>query len=293
MKPNYEISQLNSLPILSINQDQLNTNDIYEMLAEFGAFIVRDSIKSALDFSQFVKSHSSKLSLDPARTMTGNAAQEVDAGTQSVGLHCENGNSPFWPDLTWFYCEQAPLKGSQTTVCDGVKVFQNLSIECQNFFTSGDIRYSRKVESDKWRRLVCYYNTEIKNINDVGINHLLSLVENDQGTHIEYDSSNDSIQYQFKVSAILKSTFSDSYAFANSILGPSYNYEKPVIDMADGRKIPAHFLEEIKRVTATFTYPAGWQDHDVIIIDNKRVMHGREEIIDSRRKIFNALSYRK
>ncbi|WP_164705342.1 TauD/TfdA family dioxygenase, partial [Pseudomonas viridiflava] len=40
------------------------------------------------------------------------------------------------------------------------------------------------------------------------------------------------------------------------------------------------------------TYPVGWRDNDMVMIDNRRVMHGRQAIVDDRRRIFNALSYR-
>lgn len=86
----------------------LTTQALYELLGTYGVVLMRDCIHEAETFSRFVKNNSSRLSLDPARTMVGGAAQLVDAGTQEIGLHCENGNSPFWPDITWFYCQEAP-----------------------------------------------------------------------------------------------------------------------------------------------------------------------------------------
>lgn len=290
----YKLDSYQSIAILDgFELRDVSTTDIYALLEKTGVVLIRNSIKTPQDFSSFVQKHSSKLSLDPARKMIGNAAQLVDAGNQAVGLHCENGNSPFWPDLTWFYCSEAPTIGSQTTVCDGVKVLKDMSHNTRSIFENQDIRYSRRVEGSKWRRLVCHYNDSFNDPSKVSINDLLNIIAEDRGTHIEYNTSDDSIQYTYTVSAIQKSSFSSLPAFANSILGPSYNYETPVIDLANGQSIIESAIDEIKIVSQKHTIPIGWQDHDLVMIDNKRVMHGREEIIDTRRVIYNALSYRK
>ncbi|MDT4842426.1 Taurine catabolism dioxygenase TauD, TfdA family [compost metagenome] len=216
----------------------------------------------------------------------------MDAGTDAVGLHCENGNSPFWPDLTWFYCQQAPRKGSQTTICDGEQVLGSLSAQCRDFFESNDIRYSRTVPGEMWRRLVCHYSRTVDDPANVYFDDLLALVDGTPGTTITYNGESDAIHYSFVTSAIQISSFSNRPAFANSILGPSYNYEQPVIDTAAGIPIPTTFLDEVQDVSALATHPVGWQDNDTIVLDNRRVMHGRQAIIDMRRVIFNALSYR-
>ncbi|KPB72985.1 TauD/TfdA family dioxygenase [Pseudomonas cannabina] len=270
----------------------LGKSELYELLGHYGVVLLRNCIHNPEDFSSYVRQNSSRLSLDPARIMVGGAAQLVDAGRQEIGLHCENGNSPFWPDITWFYCQEAPRKGSQTTLCDGEKVLAKLSSVCRTFFEQNPIRYSRAVTGEKWRRLVCHYSSTLSDTAAVNINDLMLIVGNDPQTVITFNPDDDSIHYAFSTSAILVSQFSQRPAFANSILGPSFNYEVPVIDTVSGQPIPAEFLAEIATVSAQYTYPVGWRDHDMVMIDNRRVMHGREAIVDERRRIFNALSYR-
>lgn len=273
--------------------EDLTTSSLYSILGEYGVVLFRGGMRSPEEFSKFVSSHSSRISLDPARNIVADAAQLVDAGVDAVGLHCENGNSPFWPDITWFYCAEAPRKGSQTTICDGEEVLVRLSDRCRLFFEENDIRYRRNVPGLKWRRLVCHYTPELDDPALVVIDNLLDLVADDSGTTISYNPKTDEIEYSLTVSAIQRSSFSDRDAFANSILGPSFNYEKPLIDTVLGAPIPNMFLSEIQTVTAQVTRPVGWQDHDMVMIDNRRVMHGREAICDTRRRIYNALSYMK
>ncbi|MGH8438067.1 MAG: TauD/TfdA family dioxygenase [Pseudomonas sp.] len=209
-----------------------------------------------------------------------------------MGLHCENGNAPIWPDLSWFYCQKAPLTGSQTTLCDGQLVLKDFSQRLVDKFSNQKIRYRRSVPGDKWRRIVCHYNPTINHVDDVKFSDLESIVGLEPGTTVTYHEESDSVSYIFVVSAIQRSPFNDKKAFANSILGPSFNYESPVIDFADGEAFDATLLKEIEDVTSRHTHIVGWQDGDVVMIDNRRVMHGRERVLDPDRKIFNALSYR-
>jgi hypothetical protein len=85
--------------------------------------------------------------------------------------------------------------------------------------------------------------------------------------------------------------FGDRIAWANSIFGPSYNYETPRITFGDGREIPADLLDEMRGLTDELTRDIEWKNGDVVMIDNTRVMHGRRAITDPDRTIFNALSY--
>lgn len=269
-----------------------DTAAVFEELSNAGVIIFRNCIQSLDEFGAFVKKHSSRLSLDPGRVIAKGVAQLVDAGTDAVGLHCENGNAPIWPDLTWFFCEIAPTKGSQTTLCDGVKVYQELSEEARQRFESSRIRYRRTVTGEKWRKIVSYYKPEIQQLEDASFEHLSEIVGQDPNTRMEYNPSTDCVAYAYSVPACQTSSFCEHPAFANSILGPSFNYEKPVIDFENGEEIPADLLAEIIAVTERNTHTVGWQDLDLVMIDNRRVMHGRQAIIDDQRRIFNALSYR-
>lgn len=270
----------------------MDTAAVFDALKTYGVVMFRDCFQDLHTFTSFVKKHSSKLSLDPGRTIEGGVAQLVDAGMDAVGLHCENGNAPIWPDLTWFYCQNAPKVGSQTTLCDGQSVLRDLSAGLAEKFRKKPIRYRRTVPGDKWRRIVCHYNPSIRHMNDVKFSDLVAIISSDPGTSVTYHEKDDCVSYAFVVSAIQTSVFSDKEAFANSILGPSFNYEKPVIDFYDGERFAPSLLEEVEEVSARHTHRVGWRDGDVVMIDNRRVMHGRERIVDSQRTIFNALSYR-
>jgi TfdA family taurine catabolism dioxygenase TauD len=137
--------------------DQLDHPWIVSLLAESGFVLFRDFSPGLEEFSRFVKGLSSRVTLDPARSFHGDVAQKVDAGTGALGLHIENGNSPFAPDLTWFLCERAASVGSETTVCDGYRVWEEADETFRRSFVEQDIVYERRVDEARWKAFVHHH----------------------------------------------------------------------------------------------------------------------------------------
>jgi alpha-ketoglutarate-dependent taurine dioxygenase len=280
------------IEITSVGRDVL-----IDLLARHGYLVLRGFDTDIDAFSRLVRQTGGRISLDPARRFNGDTAQKVDAGTGPVGLHCENGNSPFWPELCWFYCEREPSLGSQTTICDGYMVYDDLSPEARIAFVGQDIVYSRRVPENLWKTYALHaladHEDGPKQLDEVTIEHLWKLMSAEEGSSITLNEDG-SIHYRFRTPAVRKSAISGDIrlAFANSIFGPSYNYETPVISFADGNPIPADLLAEVDAVCDRHTHEVGWHTGDVVLIDNTRVMHGRRRIEDTGRVIYNALSYR-
>jgi alpha-ketoglutarate-dependent taurine dioxygenase len=276
----------------------IDKSQLAEWLGRHGYLVLRGFACDVQGFSDLVRAHSSRISLDPARQFHDKEgkvlAQKVDAGHDAIGLHCENGNSPFWPDLCWFFCTQAPAVGSQTTVCDGAAVYRDLSPQMRAALLAQDIVYTRSVGAELWKHYVQYVGGTGAAVADTRtcFERLLALVNGNLNTQIELNAD-DSVTYSFRTPAILhRSPFSPGLpAFANSIFGPSFNYERPRITFADGTPLPDAMRAALDDVCRRHTVDVGWQDNDIVVIDNARVMHGRRRIEDTRRTIYNALSY--
>ncbi len=261
-------------------------------LAVAGFLLFRGFPVGLTEFSDFVRAHSSRITLDPARSFRGGeVAQEVDAGTAAIGLHLENGNSPFGPDLTWFHCERAASSGSQTTLCDGYRVWDEASPEVRAVFAGRDIVYTRRVEATKWKAFVVHQTGGERDPAKVTFADFLALVEAAGTTTTVALEDDGSIRYAFRTGAVRPTLFGSRLAWANSIFGPSYNYEAPRMTFADGGELPADTLAEARTLTDRLTEELDWHDGDLVLIDNTRVMHGRREIADSRRQLLNAQSY--
>jgi len=206
-----------------------------------------------------------------------------------MGLHRENGNLPFNPDLQWFYCLEPAAVGSETTMCDGQRVLFDLSAKTRKSFENRDIRYVRRIP---WSNVKRFLSIELQlPIDEVSDEHLQFVNEQVEGqTYRRIDQN--LISSELIISAVETSCFSGRKAFCNSMLGPSVNYEPPLITWADGEDIALEIWDEIKDVTARNTYSHFWQKGDIVVIDNTRVMHGRRRLDDTSRRIFGAQSYR-
>jgi hypothetical protein len=231
--------------------------------------------------------------LDPAREFDGGTTvQKVDIGTGAIGPHVEHGTNPLTPHLTWFFCSRAARQGSQTTVCDGYRVWDALSPATQQLFLAQDISYSRNIDEPRWRALASYILGGAKPDDQITVDDIVELAAAFGDGFQVRPNDDGSIYYVYRVQAAHTTLLGTRLAFANSILGPSYHYEKPSITFADGTSIPGGVIAEIDSVIASLTEEIDWQDGDVAIIDNTRVMHGRRAVLDpERREIFVALGY--
>ncbi|UTL80594.1 TauD/TfdA family dioxygenase [Pseudomonas putida] len=262
---------------------------LYEDLAHSGAVIYRDFADTLADFNEFVSAHSSRVTFDPARKAATTNTAEIEAGVHEMGLHRENGNLPFNPDLQWFYCLEAASVGSQTTLCDGQRVLFDLSAKTRKLFEQRDIRYARRIP---WQNVKRFLSIELQlPLDAITDDHLQQV--NDQVAGQTYRRIDQNlIASELIISAVETSCFSGRKAFCNSMLGPSVNYEPPRITWADGEDIALEIWDEIKEVTERNTYSHFWQKGDIVVIDNTRVMHGRRRLDDTSRRIFGAQSYR-
>jgi alpha-ketoglutarate-dependent taurine dioxygenase len=267
----------------------VSTGQLYEDLARSGVVIYRNFADTLDDFNELVSAHSSRVTFDPARkTATDNTA-EIDAGDLEMGLHQENGNLPFTPDLQWFYCMEPAAKGSETTVCDGTRVLEALTPATRRLFEQRRIKYTRRIP---WPNVQRFLGIELQVAQqDVNDSHLDRVNERVPGQR--YRRLDEFLVASERVtSAIVVSRFSGRAAFCNSLLGPSVNYEPPLITWDDGSDIDFEVWDEIKDVTSRCTYDLFWNKGDIVAIDNSRVMHGRRRLLDPARRIFGAQSYR-
>ncbi|GAB3441575.1 hypothetical protein GCM10027570_07840 [Streptomonospora sediminis] len=269
----------------------LEPRELIRLLKDAGFLLLRGFQPGLTEFSAFVSAHSDRVTLDPARSFHGGeVAQKVDAGTAALGLHIENGNSPFIPDLTWFLCERAASHGSQTTVCDGYRVWEALSPAAREAFAAQPIVYEREVEEQKWKAFVQHHSDDGKPLDEITVDDMRKLSNDPDSTVIE-PQDDGSVIYSFRTPAARTTLFGERLAWANSIFGPSFNYRRPHIAFADGTEFSPELWQEMTEATEACTEDIDWEHGDVALIDNTRVMHGRRAITDTDRTIYNAQSY--
>lgn len=270
---------------------ELHTAGLDQLLIETGHILIRGYSPTVEDFNALVAAYSTRLTMDPARAFNGSAAQQVDSGYDPIGLHLENGATPFGSDLLWFTCVTAARSGSQTTVCDGYRVLDRLSAEAREAFAAQPLRYTRSgIPRQLWQRLAAFLRGDGAQPREMTVEDLYAVAN--PGAQVRFSLDRDgNLSYDYVVSAAGPTRWSDRLAWANSLFGPSYNYRSPDIRFADGRPIDDDLLAEARQACEEVTEEIDWQDGDVVLIDNSRVMHGRRAITDPRRSILNAQSY--
>ncbi|MEV5339369.1 TauD/TfdA family dioxygenase [Streptomyces sp. NPDC052676] len=261
-----------------------------QLLADAGHLLIRGFSPTVAQFNELVARYSSRTTLDPARTFHGDAAQKVDSGHDPIGLHLENGATPFAPDLLWFHCVKAARSGSETTVCDGFRVWDALSERARDLFAAQPVTYTRTVPRQMWQRLAAHLAGGDRQPEEMSVADLHTLMN--EGADATFTEEADGgLTYTYRVYAAHPTRWSTRMAWANSLLGPSFNYEAPDIRFADGTPIPDDVAAEYAEVTEAVTEEIAWEDGDIVLIDNSRVMHGRRAITDPDRTILNAQSY--
>jgi len=249
---------------------------IKNTLREQGWILLRGEHYDVQRFSNLMSKLCKKLTYDPARENITQQSQKVDAGTQAVGLHIENGTTPLPPDIIAFFSQTSATLGSQTTVCDGHAVWKSLSDRLKQQFAA-PMTISRYLPKQIWQKYVASaFN--IENAETVTWEDLNKFIKAIPGQAISL-ANEGRVEYHLQMPMIRQDNLKGVPAFANTLLGPSYNYEKPKFSFADGQVISEDLITELAVLCEQHTQEIDWQDGDVAIIDNKRFMHGRREIL--------------
>ena len=250
-------------------------SQIKQRLIERGWVLLRNEHYDVTSFSELMNGLCQRLTYDPARENITRQSQKVDAGTQAMGLHIENGSTPLPPDIIAFFSEKSASRGSQTTLCDGHEVWKNLPDFLKQKF-SESMTISRYLPKPIWQKYVATV-LNIENAEQVGQQELESFIQMVPGQRIS-PAHDEGVQYHLSMNMVRHDNLKGITAFANTLLGPSYNYEKPRFYFADGSEISQDLLAELAERCEAQTSEIDWQDGDLVIIDNKRFMHGRREI---------------
>jgi alpha-ketoglutarate-dependent taurine dioxygenase len=180
---------------------------------------------------------------------------------EEMSLHSESSYAPDYPEIIWFFCNEFFTNGRGcTTLCDGIKLWDNLVYETKNFFLLNPIRYKLTIPIAEKK---------------IG-NGTKKWLINQQGAGDGLlDLSNGLLNITQIRFAVHPSRLPDKMCFSNHIL---YRDTDPNIlewGTIDGNKIPQNILDEVKEKSKELTYDLDWKKNDFVMLDNKRFIHGR------------------
>ena len=254
-------------------------------LARDGWTLLRGFDPEMEDFSALVTTLCRRVTFDPARSHTTPTTQMVDAGLGPIGLHIENGNTPRCPDIVTFFAQTAAFEGSQTTICDGRAIWDRFD-DAKRRRWSQRMTVERLLPESLWKRYLANEHPAISDPSEVTMEHVQQFKAAVPGQDFALHEDG-AMTYRLTVEPVRGSVLGgDECGFANAVLGPSHNYQPPRYAMADGSDVTADEIEEIRAIAEEVTHEINWQDGDIAVLDNTRVMHGRRAIADANRNLF-------
>ena len=261
-----------------VGLQELAVESVVEVFREAGAVLFRGFEIAPGDFAVFTDrfstatlgrvhlGHNRREVADDAATST------VNLGMQHIGPHAELGYSPQRPDLLWFYCARPPASGGETTLFDGIEVWERLPEPLREKFSTSELQYSFQASGPEWWPLFTGATADR--------DQTLELLAGLRG--VSYTARDDgTIDISYRVPAAMPSRYQSVPAFANSIIpNPSGD-----VSLADGTPVRSADRLSILRTCNDLMTRVDWRQGDVIMIDNSRMMHGRLPFSDPSREI--------
>jgi hypothetical protein len=190
-----------------------------------------------------------------------------------LNLHSELHYTAWPPDLISFYCLQPAATGGRTNVCDGMQFYQLLSPSTREYFHSQRLMYTQFFSPGVWPKRMRVSTAEE-----------LPAALDYPGLSYELTSSG-ALKLCYKVSAYVKTRHQDEFAFVNTLLHGLDDMHFYGVTMEDGTPVDPSVVKELSQLAEKLTVPLPWQSGDMVIIDNSRLMHGREAYSDQDRRI--------
>lgn len=197
--------------------------------------------------------------------------QTVNRGNLAFPLHPELSREPWKPDVCFFWCMNPPTQGGETTICDGVEIVRNLPRHVYDAFNGRRLRYTRPALPSE-----CVFWFQNPDPSDA------ELARPPADAPYEFSRVNGRIMRSFTRPAFHKTMFGGEPAFGNFLLFGRYlNGVRHFPTFEDGSIVPDELLAEVKAVSDRLTAPIDWRKDDIVVLDNTRFMHGRNQIADA------------
>ena len=241
-------------------------NEIINLFEKYGVILFRGFDLKVTELTNFTDLYTEKYARDAYRRKNRfeqKNIHDVDLGRDAHTLHSEGSYSPASPEIIWFFCNEPPSFGGETILCDGIKLWKKLSTKMKEFFLGEPLRFDLEIPTGIKRK------GKDKQI----------WISNTPGTSGYIDWEQGKLVFTQLQYAVQPTRYGNSVSFANHLLaelGKDSQIKNQKMLMASGNEVSENFLEEIKNKSDELTYAHHWKKNDLLMIDNKRFMHGRK-----------------
>ena len=276
-----------------------NKESIESQLEEHGAILFKDlPIETADEFDKFVstfnyntftyeESLSNAVRINKtSKVFTANEApKEVE-----IFLHHEMAQTPSYPKNIFFFCKSASENGGETPLCRSdhlyealkktdenlIKDFEKFGVIYNSVMSNGDELISGQGRS--WQKTL---GVNSKNDAEIKLSSLGYSWNWIQG---------DNLSVTTKTLNATKELRGGKKSFFNQIIAASLGWKKnsenqiSPVKFGNGEEIDQSYIELISELAQSLTLVRSWQDNDILLIDNYRVMHGRKPFSGEKRR---------
>lgn len=277
--------------------------DVMRFFAERGAIILRGFPFTKASFTEFSNAACAGFSsyvgggfrfrgLDRQSKDASGTVLSTTGSTQSfpIALHGEMYYQTQRPDVLWFFCEKAPARRGQTTVADGAALFAGLSDASKDLLRSRQLLYVRQLGAADWPTTFQTEDPEaMKRI--CAANGTSVAMAPDGSIRTEYRAAairpGRDGRETFINNALMLWQFEAGFraGLASALLGDDVKQLPLVVRLDDGSELPASLVEDVERAGEACTVEIVWQEGDIAIVDNRRILHGRRKTGGEAREI--------
>jgi alpha-ketoglutarate-dependent taurine dioxygenase len=269
----------------------LGTDEVLGSLRDHGVLMLRGFGADRASFEQFTLRFASEFVLPMMRVarpkLNGGAdakTAHVDVGSHAMGLHQELSFTPVRPEAIWLWCEKTAGRGGETTVADGVALYERLSETHKQLFRTKRLKYT--------------FGGTVEGVAElfrVAPADLPATLRGLAGA-LTYTQDGNTLSFTYLTSALQKTKFGGATTFANFVLfsqtaaacgHPEAARVTGLLRFEDDQPIPSALVAELSAIAEPLTHAIKWQAGDLMMIDNTRMMHGRRAFEpDSGRTVF-------
>lgn len=209
-------------------------------------------------------------------------SQSVNIGREAFPFHPELSQVPWRPDIAWFVCANPPGEQGETTLCDGIKMVDALDPDIRAYLDVQSFVYKKKAQMEECEFWTGLHNPSVEEL-EMPVNQ----------TPFVFSIENGTLFKSYTTPALYKPMFSNKLAFGSFLLFRRFLHKKNDFPTFQGGSIVSDsIVTEISRLANELSVAHRWEQHDILMVDNTRFMHGRNAIKDAtERRIVTQFGY--
>ena len=188
------------------------------------------------------------------------------------------------PEALFFYCQTPPAEAGETLVCNGFTLFNALPPSLQHRLSSQKISYTRYSSKAVWQR--DYATQDVDALLAFLAQHHIQAEVNSQGE----------LKTVFTTSAVPQ--INGKHCFINNLIPFALReYQEPQatrsrVRFENGSPLSMDVLKTIMDKAQQHQEKIVWQAGDILILDNRFCMHGRNQLLEGPRTLYLRMAQR-